>query len=165
MYLFFNGVKRVTAVVMALSLGAVLAFAATPSKTTKSKPSSASKISKKKTSHRASKKRGKARRSARRRGQNGIHSDRARQIQEALIREKYLEGEPSGSWDTRTQEAMRRYQADNGWQSKTVPDARALIKLGLGPDHSTLLNPETAATTSSELRAERDAPGGGGPHQ
>ncbi len=28
---------------------------------------------------------------------------------------------------------MEKLQADNGWQVKLVPDARALIKLGLGP--------------------------------
>jgi hypothetical protein len=42
---------------------------------------------------------------------------------------------------------MRRYQADHGWQSKTVPDSRALISLGLGPSHDHLLNPESAMTT------------------
>ena len=42
---------------------------------------------------------------------------------------------------------MERYQADNGWQSKLVPDSRALIKLGLGPDHEHLLNPESAMTS------------------
>jgi len=44
---------------------------------------------------------------------------------------------------------MQRYQADQGWQSKTTPDSRALIKLGLGPNHDHLLNPESAMTTST----------------
>jgi peptidoglycan hydrolase-like protein with peptidoglycan-binding domain len=69
-------------------------------------------------------------------GQQGIQPERARAIQEALIREHYLTGEPSGTWDARTQEAMARYQAENGWQSKVTPDSRALIKLGLGPNYS-----------------------------
>ena len=46
---------------------------------------------------------------------------------------------------------MRRYQADHGWQSKTVPDSRALISLGLGPSHDHLLNPESAMTTGPEV--------------
>jgi peptidoglycan hydrolase-like protein with peptidoglycan-binding domain len=75
-------------------------------------------------------------------GQHGIQDERALEIQQALIREKYLEGEPSGSWDQRTREAMTRFQNDHGWQSKVVPDSRALIKLGLGPKHDDLLNPE-----------------------
>jgi hypothetical protein len=82
----------------------------------------------------------------RRRGQEKIDPARAREIQSALIREHYLEGMASGTWDAASQKAMQRYQADNGWQSKTVPDSRALIKLGLGPDHEQLLNPESAMT-------------------
>ncbi|MFZ1915961.1 MAG: peptidoglycan-binding domain-containing protein [Terriglobales bacterium] len=83
------------------------------------------------------------------RGQQVIDPTRAREIQEALIREHYLDGEPSGAWDSATQAAMQRYQQDRGWQSKTTPDSRALIKLGLGPSHDHLLNPESAMTTST----------------
>jgi len=53
-------------------------------------------------------------------------------------------------WDDATQRAMQKYQADNGWQTKTTPDSRALIKLGLGPDHEHLLNPESAMTSQPE---------------
>jgi hypothetical protein len=60
-----------------------------------------------------------------------------------------MQGDPSGTWDSATQAAMRRYQADQGWQSKTTPDARALIKLGLGPSADHLLNPESAMTTTT----------------
>jgi hypothetical protein len=80
------------------------------------------------------------------RGQQAIDSTRTHQIQEALIREHYMQGEPSGTWDAATQAAMQRYQADQGWQSKQIPDSRALIKLGLGPSHDHLLNPESAMT-------------------
>jgi hypothetical protein len=94
----------------------------------------------------------KTRKSANRRtrGQQKIDPKRAHEIQEALIREHYLEGKPSGVWNDATQKAMQRYQADNNWQSKTTPDARALIKLGLGPDHDHLLNPESAMTTQPQ---------------
>jgi hypothetical protein len=64
-----------------------------------------------------------------------------------LIREHYLTGEPTGTWNDASESAMRRYQADHGWQSKTVPDSRALISLGLGPSKDHLLNPESAMTT------------------
>jgi hypothetical protein len=80
------------------------------------------------------------------RGQQKIDAQRARSIQEALIREQYLDGQPSGVWDDKSQKAMERFQADNGWQAKVVPDSRALIKLGLGPDQQHLLNPESAMT-------------------
>jgi hypothetical protein len=81
------------------------------------------------------------------RGQQKIDSERAQAIQEALIREHYMSGEATGTWNQTSEDAMRRYQADHGWQSKQVPDSRALISLGLGPSHDHLLNPESAMTT------------------
>jgi sulfite reductase alpha subunit-like flavoprotein len=81
------------------------------------------------------------------RGQQKIDSERAQSIQEALIREHYLSGEATGTWNQSSEEAMRRFQADQGWQTKQVPDSRALIKLGLGPSKDHLLNPESAMTT------------------
>ncbi len=62
-----------------------------------------------------------------------IPPERATEIQTALIKQGYLTGEPTGTWDAQTVAAMEKLQADNGWQSKITPDARALIKLGLGP--------------------------------
>ena len=105
---------------------------------------------KKTASHSTASKGKKSKKSAswRRRGQQKIDKQRATEIQRALVREHYLDGEPSGVWDQKTQSALQRYQADNGWQSKTTPDSRALIKLGLGPDHQHLLNPESAMTTA-----------------
>lgn len=87
------------------------------------------------------------RKKSRKRGQLAIDSSRTREIQAALIREHYLEGQPSGTWDSASQSAMKRYQADHGWQSKTTPDSRALIQLGLGPNSDHLLNPDSAMTT------------------
>jgi len=74
------------------------------------------------------------------RGQRGIETERATQIQQALIREHYLSGDPSGDWDTSTVAAMKKFQSDQGWQTKIMPDSRALKKLGLGPDYSTAIN-------------------------
>src|SRR5271156_1341492 len=93
----------------------------------------------------------KGKRKATARGQQKIDPQRAQAIQEALIREHYLSCEAAGTWNQASEEAMRRYQADHGWQSKTVPDARALISLGLGPSHDHLLNPESAMTTGPEV--------------
>jgi len=84
------------------------------------------------------------------RGQQKIDSERARSIQEALIREHYLNGEATGTWNQASEEAMRRYQGDHGWQTKEVPDSRALIKLGLGPSNDHLLNPDSAMTTAPD---------------
>ena len=99
---------------------------------------------------------------AKTRGQQKIDSERTQAIQEALIREHYLTGEASGKWNDATEAALRHYQSDNGWQSKTVPDSRALIKLGLGPSHDHLLNPESAMTTTPD--APRAASQSTAPH-
>jgi peptidoglycan hydrolase-like protein with peptidoglycan-binding domain len=109
-----------------------------------------------KTSSKTSSKHHAQRRGAwKRHGQQEIKDDRALEIQQALIREKYLDGTPNGQWDSRTQQAMARYQSDHGWQSKVTPDSRAIIKLGLGPSHSEDMRPAdstaTAATTSASV--------------
>ena len=134
-------------VVCGLFCFAVIATAATTSSkksaTTDSTPTSKSSTHKGKHSRPKSKSR-----SSKKRGQKAIDAERTQQIQEALIRDHYMEGKASGKWDDATQAALRRYQADQGWQSKTVPDSRALIKLGLGPNPDHLLNPESAMTTA-----------------
>ncbi len=66
-------------------------------------------------------------------GQRGIDDSRASQIQASLVKSGYLSGEPSGHWDAQTEAAMQKFQEDNGWQTKLIPDSRAIIKLGLGP--------------------------------
>jgi peptidoglycan hydrolase-like protein with peptidoglycan-binding domain len=73
-------------------------------------------------------------------GQQSIASERVTQIQQALIREHYLNGDASGEWDSTTQAAMQKFQSDQGWQTKLTPDSRALKKLGLGPDYSGAIN-------------------------
>jgi peptidoglycan hydrolase-like protein with peptidoglycan-binding domain len=78
--------------------------------------------------------------SKRLRGQQAIESSRVTEIQQALIREHYLTGEANGKWDATTIAAMQKYQADQGWQTKLMPDSRALKKLGLGPDYSNAIN-------------------------
>jgi hypothetical protein len=111
---------------------------------------------------------GKRKASWKKKGQQGINSERATEIQQALIREKYLTGEPSGEWDARTQAALIKYQGDNGWQTKVVPDSRALIKLGLGPNYSAeLLNgpPKAAPAATPSTTASRGIEGAAGGKQ
>ena len=74
------------------------------------------------------------------RGQQAIEPERVTQIQQALIREHYFTGEADGRWDVTTIAAMQKYQADHGWQTKLMPDSRALKNLGLGPDYSGAIN-------------------------
>jgi hypothetical protein len=94
-------------------------------------------------------------------GQQAIDPNRVTQIQKALIREHYLNGAASGQWDSTTQAAMQKYQSDQGWQTRLLPDSRAIKKLGLGPDYSNAINakdssfaaPAPATTIPSEQSA------------
>jgi hypothetical protein len=81
-------------------------------------------------------------------GQQGIDTARATEIQQALIREHYMTGEPTGQWDSTTMAAMQKYQADQGWQTKLMPDSRAIKKLGLGPDYSNAINASGSSFSS-----------------
>jgi len=78
-------------------------------------------------------------------GQQMIESSRVTEIQQALIREHYLSGDANGSWDAQTQAAMQKFQSDQGWQTRLIPDSRALKKLGLGPDYSGAINAQGAS--------------------
>ncbi len=98
-----------------------------------------------------SSKKGKKKEVSRIHGQRTIDSNRAVEIQTALIHTNYLKGAPSGQWDTQTQVAMQQYQADHGWQTKLMPDSRALISLGLGPNHAAdpAISRQLSSTTPS----------------
>ncbi len=64
--------------------------------------------------------------------QNEPSPDRYREIQGALASKGYLKSTPSGAWDAETQDAMRRYQADNQFEATGRINSRSLIGLGLG---------------------------------
>jgi len=84
-------------------------------------------------------------------GQRSIDDSRASEIQSALVKSGYMT-EPTGHWDSATQTAMQKFQSDNGWQTKLMPDSRAIIKLGLGPSHNTSV--EASATTPAQTLSE-----------
>jgi hypothetical protein len=89
-------------------------------------------------------------------GQQGIDPARATEIQKALIREHYMTGEANGQWDSTTMAAMQKFQADQGWQTKLMPDSRALKKLGLGPDYSNAIN--ASGSSFAEPKPAADLP-------
>jgi peptidoglycan hydrolase-like protein with peptidoglycan-binding domain len=138
--------------------GWALASKSTPVKTSTTKKRT-SVTAKKKTSSRSARKIHARKGSWKKRGQRTIASERTVEIQEALIREGYLKGEPTGAMDEGTKAALMKLQQENGWQTRIVPDSRALIKLGLGPKHDNLINPNTAAySTVSDPTADVGSP-------
>jgi peptidoglycan hydrolase-like protein with peptidoglycan-binding domain len=59
-------------------------------------------------------------------------ADRISEIQTALSRGGYFEGDPNGKWDSNTVAAMQKFQSANGLNSSGKIDATTLQKLGLG---------------------------------
>lgn len=86
-------------------------------------------------------------RKTRRQERAGISPRRAEQIQQALMQAGYL-GRCSGTWDSATVAAMRKYQSDHRWQTRFVPDARALLALGLVAPADTSAAAELVADSS-----------------
>lgn len=82
-----------------------------------------------------------------------IAHSRVRQIQKALIKAGYLHEKPTGRWDNATDDAMRQYQIKNGFAPTGLPEAKTLMKLGLGPHP---LPPALARAAAKEAKAEND---------
>ncbi len=82
-----------------------------------------------------------------------LQPQRVEEIQRALAQAGYLDRDPNGKWDDATRNAMLRYQTDHGFPATGLPEAKTLMKLGLGP-HALpeALDPTVAA------RASVDAP-------
>ena len=83
-----------------------------------------------------------------------LEPERIQEIQQALSREGYYQGEANGQWDARTHDAMLRYQTDHGFPATGLPEAKSLMKLGLGShplpaelDHGTVGAAAPAAIT------------------
>jgi len=84
---------------------------------------------------------------------------RVESIQKALINAGDFHGNPTGQWDSETRDAMARYQAANGFGVTGLPDAKSLMKLGLGPHPlppelnktpvSTASGPDTPSATAT----------------
>jgi peptidoglycan hydrolase-like protein with peptidoglycan-binding domain len=58
--------------------------------------------------------------------------ERISEIQSALARGGYYQGNPNGKWDSNTISAMQKFQSDNGLSNNGKIDAPSLQKLGLG---------------------------------
>jgi peptidoglycan hydrolase-like protein with peptidoglycan-binding domain len=77
--------------------------------------------------------------------------DRITEIQSALARGGYYQGDPTGKWDDSTVSAMEKFQSANGIEPNGKIDAPSLQKLGLGSDIAGVSAPKPVIpnTTSS----------------
>ena len=87
-----------------------------------------------------------------------LESDRVGEIQQALVKAGYLDEEPTGRWDDSTRSAMKRYQSDHGFLATGLPEAKSLMKLGLGPHP---LPPDLDPTVTARANADATAPPNG----
>ena len=102
-----------------------------------------------------------------------IDPERVQNIQRALSDAGTYHGSPTGQWDSATRDAMSRYQSQNGFGVTGLPDAKSLMKLGLGPHplppsldktRAANLPPSAAAAPSgSEASPAGLVPTAGGP--
>jgi peptidoglycan hydrolase-like protein with peptidoglycan-binding domain len=85
--------------------------------------------------------------------------DRISEIQTALSRGGYFEGQPNGKWDSNTISAMQKFQSANGLNSSGKIDATTLQKLGLGSSTAgvdapkPIKKPDPNSTTSATSRS------------
>lgn len=69
-------------------------------------------------------------------------ADRISEIQAALARGGYYQGDPSGKMDSNTVGALQKFQSANGIDSTGKLDAPTLQKLGLGSDTAGISAPK-----------------------
>lgn len=79
--------------------------------------------------------------------------DRIREIQSALERDGYYQGEPNGKWDSHTVDAMGRFQQEHGLNASGKLDALSLQKLGLGSQIAGVSAPQPPMAASPEPAA------------
>ncbi len=72
--------------------------------------------------------------STRQPSQKAPTADRVTEIQSALARGGYYQGQPNGKWDSNTVAALQKFQSAKGIEANGKLDAPTLQKLGLGSD-------------------------------
>ncbi len=76
-------------------------------------------------------------------------ADRITEIQSALAREGYYQGDPTGKMDSNTVAALQKFQSVNGIDGNGKLDAPTLQKLGLGSDIAGVSAPKPVMPASA----------------
>ena len=109
------------------------------------------------------------RRYSRRRHSSRMHlpkaptPDRITQIQSALQRGGYYQGDPTGKWDSNTIAATEKFQSAHGLDSTGKLDAPTLQKLGLGSDIAGVSAPKPEVPKCCAAPSASTAPPPAGP--
>lgn len=131
----------------ALFASAALVVCAAPRATAAQSSSSGSSTSS--TAKKKKRKSAKSRRRGRGHSQTAPTPDRIKEIQAALQKDGSYDGEPTGKWDAKTIDAMKKFQDKNGFSPTGKIDALSLNKLGLGSETAGKGAPVPATTASS----------------
>src|ERR1700685_1706963 len=78
---------------------------------------------------------------------------RISEIQSALARNGYYQGQPNGKWDSNTVAAMQKFQSGNGLEASGKLNALSLQKLGLGSSIAGVGAPKPVQPPSSKPAA------------
>ncbi len=91
-------------------------------------------------------------------GQKAPTSDRISEIQTALSRDGYYQGEPNGKWDSNTVAAVQKFQSSKGMDANGKLDAPTLQRLGLGSDIAGVSAPRPIVPGSAIAAPSSSAP-------
>lgn len=85
-------------------------------------------------------------------------ADRISEIQSALARDGYYQGDPNGKWDANTIAAMQKFQSANGIEANGKLDAPTLQKLGLGSEIAGVSAPKQIVPPSANPSPPSNSP-------
>jgi peptidoglycan hydrolase-like protein with peptidoglycan-binding domain len=132
-----------------LALAAALLIASAPAFASQQQPASSSSASTAPKKRTVSKKH----RSKRESTQRAPTPVRISEIQSALARDGYYQGQPNGKWDSNTVAAMQKFQSGNGLEASGKLNALSLQKLGLGSSVAGVSAPKPVQPATSKSPA------------
>lgn len=96
-------------------------------------------------------------------GQKAPTPDRISEIQSALAREGYYQGDPNGKLDSNTVAALQKFQSANSLDANGKLDAPTLQKLGLGSDIAGVAAPKPVVPACCSMASPSSTPPSGTP--